>query len=87
MGQPIRIMKTLTNGAASTSYPSATADGTDCLQVRIWTLEAKLREGNSGARNFNFAAKYLAISSPFRQKNQRTRNGTDRAQSFMTGSA
>jgi hypothetical protein len=58
------------------------------VRTLIPTFEAEPRlEENSGGRNFNFAAKYPAISSPFMQKNQRTRNGTDRAQPFMTGSA
>ena len=30
--------------SASTTYPSATADGTDCVQAQILTLESKPRE-------------------------------------------
>jgi hypothetical protein len=28
-------------GSKKAAHPSATADGTDCIQVRIWFLEGK----------------------------------------------
>jgi hypothetical protein len=40
MGEAI-IFKINSNFAFRDGNPSATADGTDCFQVRLWTFEAK----------------------------------------------